>query len=235
VHISSVLGDKVLYSCGDNEDVGRKKVSGGRGDLSKSINNFNRNICDLENRSFCNYLSDAKLLCALVREWLKNLKYKVEQLQARFKFKRNILGSLNQICCNLFLSFSRIIDEFEPCQVCRFHGYPLDDERGNKLVKSTSCPWCREIHTDFNTPIVVSTYFINLDFPLESLYSGLIVGTPIIIVPYNSNEMDDTDQAELNNQEELPPEPTSTQGDSLNESETSKQAIGMIGSEEDIP
>nr|GEX52622.1 hypothetical protein [Tanacetum cinerariifolium] len=35
--------------------------------------------------------------------------------------------------------------------------------------------------------------------------------------------------------EELPPEPTSTQGDSLNESETSKQAIGMIGSEEDIP
>ncbi|GJW98526.1 hypothetical protein Tco_0180334 [Tanacetum coccineum] len=34
--------------------------------------------------------------------------------------------------------------------------------------------------------------------------------------------------------EELPPEPTSTQGDSLNESETSKQAIGMIGSKEEI-
>nr|GEY39943.1 sucrose synthase [Tanacetum cinerariifolium] len=34
--------------------------------------------------------------------------------------------------------------------------------------------------------------------------------------------------------EELPPEPTSTQGDSLNESETSKQAMGMVGSEEEI-
>ncbi|GKF06665.1 sperm protamine like protein, partial [Tanacetum coccineum] len=108
----------------------------------------------------------AKVLCALVREWLKDLRDEAEQLQARLKFKRNILGSLNQICCNLFSSFNRIIDEFEPCQeslkkplnsidllyrslltrsailyqVCRCHGYPLDDERGNKLVKSTSCP-----------------------------------------------------------------------------------------------
>nr|GEW42973.1 sucrose synthase [Tanacetum cinerariifolium] len=34
--------------------------------------------------------------------------------------------------------------------------------------------------------------------------------------------------------EELPPEPTSTQGDSLNESKSSKQAMGMVGSEEEI-
>nr|GEX44760.1 ABC transporter B family member 19-like [Tanacetum cinerariifolium] len=57
--------------------------------------------------------------------------------------------------------------------VCRCHGYPLDDERGNKLVKSTSSPW---------------------SLPAKS--------------------------------EELPPEPTSTQGDLLNESKTLKQAIG---------
>ncbi|GKC05610.1 hypothetical protein Tco_0997220 [Tanacetum coccineum] len=146
-----------------------EKVSGGRGALSESIDNFNRNICDLENCLFRNHLSgshlllaytdfiyesnrtllqnenilwvdDAKVLCALVREWLKDLRDEAEQLQARLKFKRNILGSLNQICCNLFLSFNRIIDEFEPCHVCRCHGDQLDDERGNKLVKSTSCP-----------------------------------------------------------------------------------------------
>ncbi|GJX91466.1 hypothetical protein Tco_0344792 [Tanacetum coccineum] len=244
VHLSSVLSDKVLYSWGDNEDVGRKvivissclledidsatkialmdaadkcvsvdfvlleKVSSGRGALSERIDNFNRNICDLENCSFRDHLSDAKVLCALVREWLKDLRDEAEQLQARLKFKRNILGSLNQICCNLFSSFNRIIDEFEPCQVCRCHGDQLDDERGNKLVKSTSCP-----------------------------VTGLIMGTLIVVVPYTSNELDDTDHAESlpAKSEELPPEPTSTQGDSLNESETSKQAMGMIGSEEEIP
>ncbi|GKA87611.1 hypothetical protein Tco_0809375, partial [Tanacetum coccineum] len=131
-------------------------------------------------------------------------------------------------------------------KVSRCHGYPLDDEDGNKLVKSTSClVTCNELavldlirnslkvgeHSvllmpsfhyyiklqhatspfDFNiiertnigslsevvkvsklwshgadllilgaekytqtsiTPIVVSDYFRNLDFPLESLYSG---------------------------------------------------------------
>nr|GEX94061.1 zinc finger, CCHC-type [Tanacetum cinerariifolium] len=117
-----------------------EKVSGGRGALSESIDKFNRNICDLENCLFRNHLSDAKVLCALVREWLKDLRDEAEHLQARLKFKRNILGSLNQICYNLFPSFNHIIDEFEPCQVWRCHNYPLDDERGNKLVKSTSCP-----------------------------------------------------------------------------------------------
>nr|GEV03924.1 sperm protamine like [Tanacetum cinerariifolium] len=418
VHISSVLSDKVLYSWGDNEDVGRKvivissclledidsltkialldaadkcvsvdfvlleKVSGGRVALSESIDNFNRNICDLENCSFRNHLSDAKVLCALVREWLKDLRDEAEQLQARLKFKRNILGSLNQICCNLFPSFNHIIDEFEPCQVCRCHGYPLDDERGNKSVKSTSCPVtgnelaaldlirnCLKVgeHTVLLMPSF--HYYIKLqhvtspiDFNiiertnLGSLSEGLIVGTPIVVVPSTSNELDDTDQAELNSQvfqglcsalhcldqglvcssrcntetmretsvqcyyillpsnngvmllrrlagseevipipdvsqsfesteakdirdsvkasvleievrnynpiqhergfhqklnvlvkeslhfgslpaksEELPPEPTSTQGDPLNESETAKQAMGMVGSEEEIP
>ncbi|GJU04680.1 hypothetical protein Tco_1121110 [Tanacetum coccineum] len=122
-----------------------EKVLGGRGALSESIKKFNRNICDLENCSFRNHLSDAKVLCALVGEWLKDLRDEVEQLQARLKFKRNIIGSLNKICCNLFPSFNHTIDKFEVLnpprfQVWRCHGYPLDDERGNKLVKSTSCP-----------------------------------------------------------------------------------------------
>nr|GEZ53015.1 ferritin-3, chloroplastic [Tanacetum cinerariifolium] len=92
VHLSSVLSYKVLYSWGNNEDVGRKvivisscvledidsvtkialldaadkcvsvdfvlleKVSGSRSSLLESIDNFNRNICDLENCSFRNHL-----------------------------------------------------------------------------------------------------------------------------------------------------------------------------------
>ncbi|GJS61056.1 sperm protamine like protein [Tanacetum coccineum] len=84
-----------------------EKVPGGHGSLSESINNFNRNICDLENCSFCNHLSDAKVLRALVREWLKDL-------------RDEAAGSC--------------------------HGYPLDEEDGNKLVNSTSCPvTCNEL------------------------------------------------------------------------------------------
>ncbi|GJU72437.1 sperm protamine like protein [Tanacetum coccineum] len=219
----------VADKCVSLDFVLLEKVPGGRGALSESIDKFNRNICDLKNCSFRDHLSDAKVLCALVGEWLKDLRDEVEQLQARLKFKRNILGSC--------------------------HGYPLDDECGNKLVKSTSCPvvtgnelaaldlirnslkvgehtvllmpsfhyYIKLQHAtspiDFNiiertnlwslcegaekytqtsiTPIVVSDYFKNLDVPLESL---LIVGTPIVVVPSISNELDDTDQAELNNQ-----------------------------------
>ncbi|GKE15766.1 hypothetical protein Tco_1423343, partial [Tanacetum coccineum] len=100
VHLSSVLSDKVLYSWGDNEDVGRKVIV-----ISS---------CLLED-----------------------------------------IDSVTKIAL----------------LVCRCHGDQLDDERGNKLVKSTSCP-----------------------------VTGLIVGTPIVVVPSTSNELDDTDQAELNNQ-----------------------------------
>nr|GEW27349.1 integrase, catalytic core [Tanacetum cinerariifolium] len=75
--------------CASVDFVLLKKVLGGRDALSESIDKFNSNICDLENCSFHNHLTDANVLCALV--W-------------------------------------------------RCHNYPLDDEHGNKLVKSTSCP-----------------------------------------------------------------------------------------------
>ena len=38
------------------------------------------------------HVADVKVLYVLVREWLKDLRDEAEQLQARLKFKRNILG-----------------------------------------------------------------------------------------------------------------------------------------------
>ncbi|KAI3684383.1 hypothetical protein L6452_33606 [Arctium lappa] len=201
-------------------------VSSGLGDLSESINNFLKNICDLENCSFHNHLPDAKVLCALVKQWLQDLRDEAEQLQARLKFKKNLLGSLNQICCNLFPSFNRIIDEFKPCQACRCHGYPLDDEHGNKPVKSTSCPVTgnelgtldmivNSLKIGEQTVLLMPSfhYYTKLqhvttpiDFNvinrtnLASLSEGLIVGTPFVVGPSTSHEFDDTDQMELNNQ-----------------------------------
>ncbi|GJX47889.1 FAD/NAD(P)-binding oxidoreductase family protein [Tanacetum coccineum] len=56
------------------------------------------------------------------------------------EFNNNIAVS----CCDVHLS-SVLSDKVlyswgDNEDVCRCHGYPLDDERGNKLVKSTSCP-----------------------------------------------------------------------------------------------
>ncbi|KAJ9559690.1 hypothetical protein OSB04_004850 [Centaurea solstitialis] len=203
-------------------------ASSDRGDLSESINNFFKSICDLENCSFHNHLPDAKVFCALVKQWLQDLRDEAEQLQARLKFKKNLLGSLNQICCNLFPSFNRIIDDFEPCQACRCHGYPLDDEHGQKPVKSTSCPVTgNELGTlDFivnslkvgqqtvllmpsfhfytKSPNFWFYFWVNFhDFKLfvgVLMLGWLIVGTPFVVGPSTSHELDDTDQMELNNQ-----------------------------------
>ncbi|GJR66698.1 hypothetical protein Tco_0012763 [Tanacetum coccineum] len=188
VHFSSVLSDKVLYSWGDNEDVGRKVIvissclledidsvtkiallvmSGGRGALSESIDNFNRNICDLENCSF-----HAKVLCALA--------CKTKYAAIYFHLSIASLMSLNPARC---------------------HGYPLDDECGNKLVKSTFCPVngnelaaLDSLKVGEHTVLLMPSfhYYIQLqhatspiDFNiiegtnLGSLSEGLIGGTPI--------------------------------------------------------
>ncbi|KAI3773527.1 hypothetical protein L1987_48057 [Smallanthus sonchifolius] len=202
-----------------------EQVSSDVGALSESINNFVKNICDLENCLFRNHLPDAKVLCTLVKQWLNDLRDEAEELQGRLKFKRNILGSLNQICCNLIPSFNPIIDEVEPCQVCRCHGYPLDDEHGKKMMKST-CPVtgnelgtfdlvANSLKVGSQTVLLMPSfhYYTKLqhvtapvDFNviertnLGSLSEGLIMGTPFVVVPSTSNELDDTDQTELNNQ-----------------------------------
>lgn len=63
-------------------------------------------------------LADVKVLHGLVNRWLQDLKDDVEEpLQARFNFKNNLVGSVNQISCNLYISVNPIIDGFYPCQV----------------------------------------------------------------------------------------------------------------------
>nr|XP_043636142.1 uncharacterized protein LOC122607271 [Erigeron canadensis] len=219
--------------CVSVEFVLLEQVSTGLGDLSEGMNNFVNNISDLENCSLRKRLpvllhyafAEATVLCGLVKEWLQDLRNESEQLQARLNFKKNVFGSLNQICCNLFSSFNHIIDEFEPCQVCRCHGYPLSDEHGNKM-KLTCCPFTgNELGTldliansmkvgEQTVLLMPSFHFYTklqhvtepIDFSiidrtnLGSLSEGLIVGTPFVVVPSTSNELDDTDQAELNNQ-----------------------------------
>ncbi|XP_071733404.1 uncharacterized protein [Rutidosis leptorrhynchoides] len=212
--------------CVSVEFVLLEQVSSGPGDLSENINEFVKSICDLENCSFRKHLQEAEVLCGLVKEWLRDLRDESEQVQAHLKFKRNILGTLNQICCNLFPSFNHIIDEFEPCQVCRCHGYPLDANHVNKMVNFTSCPVtgnelgtldliANSLKVGEHTVLLMPSfhYYTKLqhvtapiDFNiidrtnLVSLSEGLIVGSPFVVVPSTSQELDDNDQTELNNQ-----------------------------------
>lgn len=68
--------------------------------------------------SITNRCADAHALSGLVKKWFQELKEGLEeQIQARFVFKINLLGSTNQISCNLCTSFNQIIDEFVPCKV----------------------------------------------------------------------------------------------------------------------
>ncbi|KAA8540588.1 hypothetical protein F0562_024493 [Nyssa sinensis] len=232
--ISSCLVDnldpdmkKILMDAADNfvsvEFILLEQKSSHLGDIPENINNFVKHICDLENCSFQTYLPDAQVLCGLVKRWLHELKDDMEEpLQARFIFKSNILGSVNQIYCNLCTCVNPIIDGFNPCQTCRCHGIPLADAIGN--IKGSSCPVTgNELGAfdlienfvkvgdqtllflpSFQSCVKLQQVSSPIDFNiiertnLGSLSEGVIFGTSYIVTPSSFHESDDIDKLELN-------------------------------------
>ena len=62
--------------------------------------------------------ADSWVMCGVVKRWLQELKDDVEEpLKAVFLFKNTIVGSVDQIYCNLFASSNQIVDGFPSCQV----------------------------------------------------------------------------------------------------------------------
>ncbi|RWW03414.1 hypothetical protein GW17_00033424 [Ensete ventricosum] len=84
---------------------------------------FSDGICDLENCVIRSYplaflIADTWILNCLVKKWFQELKDDTQEpLQAVFLFKNGIVGSVNQIHCNLFPSYTHITDGFSSCQV----------------------------------------------------------------------------------------------------------------------
>ncbi|KDP22508.1 hypothetical protein JCGZ_26339 [Jatropha curcas] len=108
--------------------------------VQENINCFATSLSDLDNCSFQTYLPDTRVFHSLVKRWLQDLKDDMEEpLQARFIFKSNLVGSLNQISCSLSISVSQIIDGFSACQTCRCHGIVLDNAVKDKADRP-SCP-----------------------------------------------------------------------------------------------
>ncbi|XP_016651239.1 PREDICTED: uncharacterized protein LOC103337913 [Prunus mume] len=194
----------------------------------ENINNFQTCISDLDNCSFQAYLPDVKVLHGLVNRWLQDLKDDMEEpLQARFNFKNNLVGSVNQIFCNLYISVNPNIDVFYPCQACRCHGISLEDAVRNR-AEGPSCPvtgcnleTCDVIENSvkvgektilllpsFPNSMKLKRASLPLDFNviertnLGSLSEGVIMGASYVVIPTTCNEIetipDEIDQSELN-------------------------------------
>ncbi|XP_071901703.1 uncharacterized protein [Coffea arabica] len=197
------------------------------GDGVENINNFIKQIGDLENCSFRSCLSDAHVFSGMAKQWFQELKDDVEgSLHSRFIFKSNLLYNVNQLLCNLCRCFNPIVDGFIPCQTCWCHGIPLDKSNVDQSKGSYSCPETgqdlRELDLNENSvkigentilfmpsfeccqklPQIVSP----IDFhviertPLGSLNEGFIFGASYVVAPSTFNEFDETDKSEQNNQ-----------------------------------
>ncbi|WOG99333.1 hypothetical protein DCAR_0518681 [Daucus carota subsp. sativus] len=194
-------------------------------DLPETINKFDKQITELENCSFRAFFPDGNVFRILVKQWLQDLKDDMEeQLQAQFMFKRDLVGSLKQIYCNLCSSYSPMIDGFTPCQTCRCHGMPLLDihEHGKKR----SCPiTCNDLELSdiFDNSVKVGEQTVlfmpsfwcclklqqvssPVDFKviertnLGSLSEGVIFGPSYVVTPSSCPESEDFDKSELNAQ-----------------------------------
>ncbi|XP_043705987.1 uncharacterized protein LOC122655745 isoform X2 [Telopea speciosissima] len=198
-------------------------------DFSEKIKEFINGISDVENCSLQTCLPDTWFFSGLVKQWLLELKGDLEEpLQAVFFFKNELVGSANQIFCNLFASINQIIDGVSPCQTCRCHGFPLEIAVGNRISR-TSCPvTCQDlgVHDLVENTVKVGEHTI-LFLPsfcscpklqpvstpiafnviertnLDALSEGVVIGTSYIVIPANhetETTSDEYDKPELNTQ-----------------------------------
>ncbi|XP_062169954.1 uncharacterized protein LOC133875744 isoform X4 [Alnus glutinosa] len=199
-------------------------------DTQQNINNFFRYISDLDNCSFQTYLPDVRVLHGLVKRWKADLEDDAEEpLQARFLFKNNLVGSVNQISCNLYISINKIIDGFSPCQTCSCHGIPLEDAIRNR-TEGPSCPATghdlgkdavieNSVKVGENIMLFLPSFQSSMKFQkisspidfnvverinLGSLSEGSIMGDSYVVIPSACHEIeaasDDIEQLELNAQ-----------------------------------
>ncbi|XP_050226112.1 uncharacterized protein LOC126675507 isoform X2 [Mercurialis annua] len=197
--------------------------------LQENIDCFVTSLSDLDNFSFQTYIPDRRIFHSLVKRWLQELKDDIEEpLQARFIFKTNLVGTLNQISCSLSVSVGQILDEsISPCQTCRCHGILLESSARHK-VEMLSCPVTGHelgaadlidnsvkvgdktilFMPSFQSSMKVHQLSSSIEFNviertnLKSLSEGVIFGTSYFVAPSACNEIgacsDEMSQPDLN-------------------------------------
>ncbi|CAH9092227.1 unnamed protein product [Cuscuta epithymum] len=209
--------------CVSVEFVFLEQTSSHLADIPENINNFLKEIGDLENCIFEHRIQDARVFFGLVMKWSQELKDDMEEpLQAHFIFKNNLVGSSNKILCNVSTPVNQIIDEFSSCETCRCHGMPLDDSKRKESNVKYYCPvtgdelvilniiensvkigenitlYLPSFHPCQDTPRVSSPVEFNVikRTGLHSLNEGIIFGSSFIITPAFL-ESDETENSDL--------------------------------------
>ncbi|XP_073015377.1 uncharacterized protein [Primulina eburnea] len=191
------------------------------GDVTVNINHVVKQLGDLRNCKFSTFVPDLPVLSGLVKRWFQELKVEEEeQLQAHFIFKINLLGSLNQLSCNLFTFFNPVIDGFIFCKTCRCHGMPLVHSKSShcQITKNnleTLEIWENSVKIGEQTTLYMPSFYsseklkkvsspINFNViqrtDLGSLSEGIIIGTTYAVAPLTFPHMDCMDMSKLNNQ-----------------------------------
>ncbi|KAJ6869388.1 hypothetical protein NC651_034207 [Populus alba x Populus x berolinensis] len=172
------------------------------GNFQENINSFMRSISDLDNFSFGTYLADSRVFHSLVKRWLQELKDDMEEpLQARFIFKSNLTGSLNQIFCSLSTSVCQIIDGF---QCLRGRDLEISDVIENSVqVGDKTVLFMPSFQSSMKLKQVSSPIDFNIieRANLSSLSEGLIIGSSYFVTPsacYEIETSDEMDRPELN-------------------------------------
>ncbi|KAG2262833.1 hypothetical protein Bca52824_069912 [Brassica carinata] len=196
----------------------------------EKTNRFIRCLSDFDNCSFQTCIPDGKSLRGLENKWLQDLKDDTgESLQAQFIFKRNLVGSVNKIFCNLSAATNQIVDGFIPCQTCRCHGIPVRDsvEITTEKLQCSVTNHDLEKHDVIDSSVKVDERTVlflpsidnlqklhpissQIDFTviertnLTSINEGIIIGRPYIVNPSTCHEAEDSseemDQPDLNTQ-----------------------------------
>ncbi|KAK4799228.1 hypothetical protein SAY86_024593 [Trapa natans] len=199
--------------------------------IQENNNAFVQSISDLDNCSMRTCLSESRVLDGMAKMWLRDLKDETEeQMRAYFIFKNNLVGSFNQILCNLSIYVSPIIDGFSACKTCRCHGIVIDDKKAATQMGEVCCTITGHVLPNINvienalkvgekTTLVLpdSSKFANhkevsapINFSviertnLGSLNEGVMVGTPCVVTPAASPEIeeasDEMNEVDLNAQ-----------------------------------
>ncbi|OWM79284.1 hypothetical protein CDL15_Pgr003456 [Punica granatum] len=170
-------------------------------DMLEINNAFSESISHLDNCSLRTCLPEARILDGMVKIWLRDLKDETEeQIPVCFIFKNNLLGSVNQILCNLSIHVAPILDGFSPwhdlgCIDVVESSVKIGEKMSLFLPDSSKLINCQKVSTPIDFNVTERTN-------LGSLSEGVMVGAPHVVTPAAGHEIGETsdEMNELNAQ-----------------------------------
>ncbi|XP_078432590.1 uncharacterized protein LOC144704172 isoform X2 [Wolffia australiana] len=109
--------------------------------FSEEMEKLVNSITDMENCTIQSFVPSAYILSGLVKKWFQDMNNDAEEpTQAIFHFKTGIIGTTNQIFCNIFPTCKVNLEDIKQSLSCRCHGIPVT----NRVRAMTNRPhFCR--------------------------------------------------------------------------------------------